>query len=231
MVGKAEVSTKDECISQWQNALETLCAPCRQGQGEPGRHPLPGEALRRPGRLPQATAFSLFTSAHRSRPLHPRRDAFIRDQGDRWRIRRLLTLSSPASSAPRPSSGIGGPCSAPLVTLRLRADGATVCKVFEGCFRGRDLICHKDPEAPQRLRPATGLGNGEGLQGRQVWGLLEKRRTWTRTEGLSVAFFFFFSPFIATLNFFSPNFLRICVLEVDLGSLLTRRGCYNVGDS
>lgn len=177
MVGKAEVSTKDECIGQWQNALETLCAPCRQGQGEPGRHPLPGEALRRPGRLPQATAFSLFTSAHRSRPLHPRRDAFIRDQGDRWRIRRLLTLSSPASSAPRPSSGIGGPCSAPLVTLRLRADGATVCKVFEGCFRGRDLICHKDPEAPQRLRPATGLGNGEGLQGQQAAGVGFARKT------------------------------------------------------
>lgn len=64
-----------------------------------------------------------------------------------------------------------------------------------------------------------------------MWGLLEKQRTWTRTEGLSVAFFFFFFSFIATLNFFSPNFLRICVLEVDLGSLLTRRGCYNVGDS
>lgn len=116
-------------------------------------------------------------------------------------------MSSPASSAPRPSSGIGGPCSTPLVTLRLRAEGATVCKVFEGCFRGRDLICHKDPEAPQRLRPATGLGNGEGCRGsrRQVWGLLEKQRTWTRTEGLSVAFFFF-SPSLLLLIFFHQSF-------------------------
>lgn len=104
--------------------------------------------------------------------------------------------------------------------------------MFEGCFRGRDLICHKDPEAPQRLRPATGLGNGEGLQGQQAAGVgfARKTKNLDSHRGSFGGLFFFFS-FIATLNFFSPNFLRICVLEVDLGSLLTRRGCYNVGDS
>lgn len=38
-----------------------------------------------------------------------------------------------------------------------------------------------------------------------MWGLLEKRRTWTRTEGLSVAFLFF-SPSLLLLIFFHQIF-------------------------